>query len=130
MINKRIRVLVIIIVLFLGISLVALFTIHHNGKQGIVMAEIYRDNKLIQEINLSEVSEPYQMTVEYGEKDYNILEIRPGSVGIIEASCPDLLCKNMGFVDSSLMPITCLPNHLVIKVRTIQDSEITDGMTY
>ncbi len=130
MIKKRIYILTVIILVFLSVSLWTIFQITGKKKEGIIIAEIYRDNELVQEINLSEVETPYQLTLEYGDKDYNILQIEQGRIGIAEASCPDLLCKNMGFIDSSLMPITCLPNHLIIKVRVADEKEGTDGMTY
>ena len=82
-------------------------------------------------IDLSDVDEPYQIKLEYGDNDYNIVEVRQGSIGIVEASCPDHLCQNMGFIDSSVMPITCLPNHLIIKVVTGQsDTENIDSVAY
>ena len=93
-----------------------------------VIADIYQDGNLIESISLSDVEEPYTFTVTGDLGCMNEIEVRPGSIGIITASCPDKICVNQGFIDSSLLPITCLPNHLVIQIRT--EELTTDVVTY
>ena len=81
-------------------------------------ADIYQNGELIQSIHLSTVTESYTMTIYDDEqKLYNQVEVRPGSIGIVSASCPDKLCVHQGFISNSLLPITCLPNRLVIQLR-------------
>ena len=46
----------------------------------------------------------------------NELVIADGQIWLEQASCPDKLCEHMGFISDALMPITCLPNHLVIRI--------------
>ncbi|MGN0318509.1 MAG: NusG domain II-containing protein [Lachnospira sp.] len=105
----------IIFLLVLG-SIASIFLVKTRN-DGKLMAYIYRDNEIIYTVNLSEVKESYRVTFEYNDGDYNVVEIRPGSIGIVEATCPDHLCMNMGFISDELMPVTCLPNHLVIRVQ-------------
>lgn len=90
---------------------------------------IYQDDEIIKTIDLSDVDEPYRITIENDDGGFNIIEVRQGSIGIVEASCPDGLCMNMGFIENSLMPITCLPNHLVIKIIDEKPQEF-DGVAY
>lgn len=83
---------------------------------GKLIAEIYQNGELTQSISLNTVTESYTFVIQ-GENDCeNEVEVRPGSIGIISASCPDKVCVNQGFVDNSLLPIVCLPNNLVIQV--------------
>ena len=61
--------------------------------------------------------------------------VRPGSIAIISATCPDQICVHQGFISTSLLPITCLPNRLVIRVREgdvyMDDTTLVpDGVTY
>lgn len=102
----------------------------HTAGQG-DCALIYQDNMLIRTIPLT-AEAPYTITIEGKDGAYNVIEIRDGAVGIIDASCPDGLCKRMGFISDSLMPVTCLPNHLVIRVAKEGQTESggIDGIVY
>lgn len=86
-------------------------------------ADIYQSGELLTSIDLSAVSQPYTFTVT-GENGYtNEIEVRPDEVGIISADCPDKLCVHQGFISDSRLPITCLPNRLVIQLRPTDESE-------
>lgn len=95
-------------------------------------AEIYRDGQLLRSIDLSAVSSSYTFRLE-GTDGYNEIEVRHGSIGIISADCPDKLCVHQGFISSSALPITCLPNRLVIRLRPTvvsDDPAAVDMNTY
>lgn len=126
--KKRMVFLCVIILVILAIAIIAMILLKKQSQESTCYAEIYRDQELIQTIDLTNVEEPYQLRIDYGEDDYNVLEVRKGSIGIVESSCPDHLCENMGFIDSSLMPITCLPNHLVIRIVNAAEQEEDTGL--
>lgn len=84
-------------------------------------ADIYQNGDLKQSILLSSVTEDYTFTIYNEQGNCNEIEVRPGSIGIISADCPDKLCVHQGFIQSSLLPITCLPNRLVIQIRQEQN---------
>ena len=133
--KKRIAIMVVLIGLMLMGSVAAIFVLKSNYGGANVVAYIYRDNELIKEIDLSDVKEEYDVRIDYEDGEYNILRVRQGSIGIVEASCPDQLCKNMGFISDSVMPVTCLPNHLVIQVKrkgdnTDIENDTLDGVAY
>ena len=44
----------------------------------------------------------------------NTVEIKDGRIRVSAADCPDKTCVRMGWLDSSAMPIVCLPHDLVI----------------
>ena len=92
-------------------------------------AQIYQNGKLIQTLSLTE-REPYTIMIEGENGAYNLLEIREGEVGIVDASCPDKLCENMGFISQPLLPITCLPNHLIIQIVGEEAYMGLDGIAY
>lgn len=108
-----------------------------NSSQRIV-ADIYQDGTLLQSIPLDTVEEPYTFTITTEDGGWNEVEIRPGSIGILSASCPDGLCVHQGFISTSLLPITCLPNRLVIQIRLEETGgqgsatadETLDAITY
>ena len=100
---------------------------------GKITADIFQNGELLQSISLDSVEEPYTFTVTGDNDCRNEIEVRPGSIGIISADCPDKLCVHQGFIHSSLLPITCLPNHLVIQIRTENnhsENDTVDIVTY
>ena len=90
-------------------------------------ADIYQNGNLIASISLDEVREPYRFTVTGDGNCSNEIEIRPGSIGIISANCPDKLCVHQGFISDSRLPITCLPTRLLIRLRPESDSSETNA---
>lgn len=133
MMKKRVIGLAAVIAVITVASILMILYFEYRADAVDCYAEVYRDDELLQTIDLTNVKEPYQIRIAYGEDEYNVLEVRRGSIGIAESSCPDHLCEHMGFVHTSLMPITCLPNHLVIRIVETQDqesSEKLDGLTY
>ncbi len=102
-----------------------------TGDSDIITADIFQNGALIDSICLSTVDTPYTFTITGDNGCQNEIEVRHNSIGIIAADCPDKLCVHQGFVHSSQIPITCLPNHLVIRLRS-QDNEDAsmDAVTY
>lgn len=128
--DKKAAIIIIIILLLLLSSTAVILYRSKTAKTG-KYAEIYQDQKLIRVIDLTQEKEPYTITIEGEDGAYNVLEIRDGSIGVADASCPDKICKNMGFLSDTTLPITCLPNHLVIQIRDGgQTDERLDGVAY
>lgn len=98
------------------------------------IAELYQDGELIASIPLSEIQEPRRFTVTNHAGNENEVEIRPDSIGIVSADCPDRLCVQQGFLYAPGLPVTCLPNRLVIRLRpatpNAEDSETVDIITH
>lgn len=69
------------------------------------------NGEIIKRINLNEVSEPYDITVEYG--GYNRIYVERGKISVTEADCPDKLCIKQS--RNGTYPIVCLPHKLVIE---------------
>ena len=128
--NRTALVLSALIVLILLGSIAAFLFLNTGGPTGTI-AEIYQDGQLIKTIDLNSVTEDYSFTVSGENGAYNVVDVHHGEIGIAEASCPDGLCINMGFIHSSAMPVPCLPIKLVIRIVTESDSaDKVDGVAY
>ncbi|MCI9336512.1 MAG: NusG domain II-containing protein [Lachnospiraceae bacterium] len=106
-----------------------------SGKSGNdYAADIFQDGILIKSIRLNDFSQTGTFTVQGKNGCVNEIEVRHGSIAVISADCPDKLCVHQGFISDSKLPITCLPNRLVIRLRPVSDSPQTpaapDGVTY
>lgn len=122
---KRNIICAIIFVLILITSIVAVLAINNNAKnQDEKIARIYQDKKLIYTIDLNSVKETYRLTIDGEDKSENIVEVRNGSIGIIEASCTDHICIDTGSIDNSSVPVVCLPNKIIIEISDNTDNSI------
>lgn len=132
--RKNALIISILLGVVFVICLIFVLWIPRFQKTDNLTALIYQDGSLIHTIDLGAVSAPYELTVSDNNGHYNLIEVRPGSIGIVEADCPDKLCVHMGFQNTTLLPITCLPNNVVVRIVTgnsTPDGEIDfDGISY
>ena len=117
--QKTARILTVLILLLAAVCAAVIFFLYRGGSHTVsgLTAETYQDGQLIRSIPLDDVTEPCTFTVTGENGCTNEIEVRPGSIGILSASCPDKLCVRQGFISSTLLPITCLPNRLVIRLE-------------
>lgn len=126
---KTILILCVIIAAILSTSLAAVLLSQLNMAES-KYANVYQDGELIRTIDLTLTGEAYTFTVEGEDGRENVIEVRNGEIGIISASCPDHICVNTGFISSKAIPITCLPNRLVIEITDMADKQTFDGVAY
>lgn len=108
---KKYIVVLALLLFFGGLS----FFIY-GYKTGGCIAQVYSHGELIKEIDLSKVEEGYEFVVKNGNEK-NVVRVEPGKIGVVEASCPDKVCINTGFISDGVVPVVCLPNELVIKIK-------------
>ena len=114
-IRKRAVFLSLILLLFVLSSVLTIYYIR-SARPASSVAEIYQNGSLLHSIRLDEVTASYTITIVSEDSGCNIVEVRPGAIGILSADCPDLICVSQGFLTDSLLPITCLPHRLVIRI--------------
>lgn len=56
----------------------------------------------------------------------NILQIKDGKADMTEADCPDKLCVHQKAVSKNGESIICLPNKIVVEVKSSEQSEYDD----
>ena len=64
------------------------------------------------------------VTITQGEEVCNVAEIRDGVVTMIEADCPDHLCMKQRSISKNGQSIICLPNQIVLTIRSQKQDEI------
>lgn len=108
---------------FLGLLLLLLFAcalsallLPRQNPAGRRIARVTQNGSVVAEIDLTAVLEVYTLRLNGENGAYNIIEVRPGSIGVIEASCPDKLCVHMGLIHDAGLIVTCLPNRVVIQI--------------
>ena len=113
------RYLVIAAAALLAVSALSTSLMLANAEGG-VTATVYVDGEAVRTLNLDEPGE-YQIETKYGS---NTVCVRDGGVCVTDADCPDKLCVRMGLRCDDLVPIACLPHHLVIQIDGGIENEV------
>lgn len=111
--NRNAKVILLLLVL-VGAAC-AVFVLLRPAGTGVV-ARITLDGELVEEIDLSAVTEPYTFTLEGPGGFTNTIQVEHGRIRVLEAGCPDQVCVNQGYISDGTVPIVCLPNRLVIEI--------------
>ena len=112
------RWLVAATALILSVSLAAALWLFRHPDGGRT-ARIYVDGEVVRTVDLA-VSAVFDVETEYG---VNRVRVEDGQICVESADCPDKTCVKMGWRSDGVVPIACLPHHLVIRV----DGEAADG---
>lgn len=106
---------VILLLLVLVGAACAAFLVLRPAGEG-TLARVTVDGELVEEIDLSAVTQPYTFTVEGPGGFSNTIQVEPGRIRVLEAGCPDQVCVRQGYISDGTVPIVCLPNQLVIEI--------------
>ena len=110
MIKLKIKILIAAAALIFAAGITASIIIFNAPKKNNV--QIKSGGKVLYTLDLSqEADRTFEIKTDSGS---NILEIKDGKIRVKEADCPDKTCVRMGWLNSSAMPIVCLPHDLVI----------------
>jgi len=127
----KIRAAILMLLLFSGLILSIFHAFPHLTDQDLTYtAYVYKDGTLIHTIPLNEIRDTRQYMVQTSEHDYNMIQVISGAICICEASCPDKICVGQGYISNSLVPITCLPNRLVIELKADNAASDIDAVTH
>ncbi len=92
-----------------------------------MIARISVDGTVVEEIDLQAVTETYTQEIRT-EHGYNLLEISPGAIAVIQADCPDQVCVHQGRLETTGAPIACVPHGLSIVLISNKEGGL-DGTT-
>lgn len=114
--NKQDLYLILIII---TICIVLYLIFNYVIKNEANKAYVYYDNDLILTIDLNVDEER-----EYSVDGYNgkvVIQTKKGQIRVKEEESPLHLCSKQGWVSSSVEPIICLPNKIMIKIESTDD---------
>lgn len=82
---------------------------------------ITKDGEVVDTLYLNE-DKAY--TVKGDNGAYNSFEIKDGYVNMLDASCPDQLCVKQKEIHYNNETIVCLPNKVVLQVKSSEKSDV------
>lgn len=118
-----ISMIIIVSLLLIGINT------YYKNREDKLYAIIEVNGEKQQVINLSQVDKPYSIRME-NEGEYNIIRVEPGSIRVIESSCPDKDCIKIGKLDRDGEISVCLPNKVIVRVVNFNRENQIDSTTY
>ncbi len=122
--SNKFWVIVIAAVLALCLVAVGIWTWWRNSQpeeEGLI-AVVRLDGRIVAAVDLNKVTENYTQTFSGESGNSNTVEFAPGQVRVHDATCPDQICVSQGWADrTTLLPIACLPNSLIVEVAAAQD---------
>ena len=122
--KNKIAVSVLILIVILSAAIILIRGVVTSDRR---IAVIYKNGEIVREINLDKVTEPIEFTVEGDNGERNTVRAERGRIRITEASCPDKICVNQGWIENAVVPIVCLPNKVTIELRGGTDNDV-DGI--
>lgn len=117
--SRNARILLLLLALA-GAGCAAFLLLRPAGEG--TVARITLDGAVVEEIDLSAVTQGYTFTVEGPGGFSNTIQVEPGRIRVLEAGCPDQVCVHQGYISDGTVPIVCLPNRLVIEITGGGDS--------
>ena len=110
---KRKTVFWIVLFALLGLLGAGVTLLH--GPVG-TRAVVYVDGEIYRTVDLAAAAAPYEFTVET-QWGWNTVRVSPGAIEVAEADCPNQDCVKQGAISDGVVPIVCLPHHLVIQIE-------------
>lgn len=125
--NKLIKKADIILIVLLLLICAALLIPKQFDKTP-VKAVVYKDGKVVKEIDLSSVKEPYDFDL--GSTPKAVLKVENGSICYSYADCHDKLCINSGKLSKPGDTAACLPSKTLVVIEGEKSSDEPDVITY
>lgn len=121
-------VLVMVIVVFL-ISLGSM-AYYFLGKpsEGKAIAQIYKDDKLLYNIDLNNIDEPKEIKIDGKDGEFNTVAIEKGRIRFLDSNCRDQVCVKTAWLSKPGEMAVCIPHKTYIKI--IGQHEEIDGTTF
>jgi len=117
--SNKFWAILVLCVLMISVLISAVIFIYQGSG---TVASVYQSGTLIKQIHLDTVSTPYTFVVESDDQRFNIISVEQGRICVTDASCPDHVCVNTGWISDGVIPIVCLPNELVIQIESASNN--------
>ena len=105
---------------------IRIYAVSHSstGNGQALYADIYQSGELLETIRLDTVTDEYIFEVPGANGASNTVCVRPGSIAMISANCPDQICVHHNKISRNKETIVCLPDKVVITIENGEDSGI------
>ncbi|HAZ10698.1 MAG: hypothetical protein A2047_02215 [Omnitrophica bacterium GWA2_41_15] len=115
----------IFIILILFFSIASFWVIHKRFQpsSGLSTVYVYQKDKLLEEDGLDKDK---IITILDGKMQF---ELKNGRIRVLNTDCPHHICKNMGWIKYNGETIVCVPNQVLIEIKS-KGPAIIDAVAY
>lgn len=103
--------IIVIVIVFLAISSMTTFM---QKKTDITKAIIIEDGEILYTIDLNQVKEHYEISIE-GQYS-QLIAVENGKIRFEKSNCPDKVCVRTGWISKPGQAAVCLPAGVIIKI--------------
>lgn len=118
----------IALIIVLLIVCIATLLPKYLSKSDNLTAVVLRDGSEIERIDLSQVTEEYEIDLECEPKA--IITVGPNYIFYSYAECPDKLCVNTGKLTHAGDTAACIPSKTLVVLEGEKSSDSPDVITY
>ena len=122
--TTKIDLILIVLVLFLSTLSIIWVSINQIKQSSLPkVASIYQESIKLEDINLEKDG---ITSILNGKMK---IEVKSGKIRILDSDCPQKVCVKMGWIDNSGQTIVCMPNHVLIEIKS-SGSPLIDAVSY
>ena len=108
---------IVLCLIVLIIAIIAIVIVESNNHYDKLIASVWYQGTLIDEIDLSTISDEnkifnktytFSNSIDENVKDTIKIEYKKNAIRIISSTCPKKICENTGWTSSSTKPIICM----------------------
>lgn len=106
-----------------------LATVYYKDDQILEISLKNGQYRILNEDYIVSIDEDSFLYVVQGDNGDVVIEYKDNKVGVIDEISPQNICQKQGFSNSPLLPITCLPNQVVIIITGPKTDELPDDIS-
>ncbi len=106
------------ILLLIAATCIFLFSQKAEGQKYCIISQ---EHDIIKEVPLFKGK---KQTITVSGQYQNIIEIDGERVRVLESSCPNQFCVHTGWITEGYQTIACLPNSLLIRIVSGEDTKV------
>lgn len=127
--KKADKYILLVVIILLVTSIVGVYLFKTVLSTPGATAIITQNGSVIHSIDLNKVNEPYEITVKAENNGFNTIYVEKGKIKFSQASCPDQLCVQTGFLSNINDIAVCLPHGLFIEIEGGTEGDV-DSLAY
>ncbi len=120
--EKKIALFIILGLVLIELVFTTIMIVMNKQNNNDLYAEIWYENKIIETIDLSSVSDNTVKTIVLKEDLYIKIEYKHNSIRVIDAPCHTKECVRTNWISSINKPIICMDLHYKILLKNHNDN--------
>jgi hypothetical protein len=119
---KKFEKILILVILLISVVSMGIIKFKSSSEKSNIVIQV--DNKVEKKIPFNRLeNKTYDFTF---NNHIGTIEVKDGKVRMLEMSkdiCPNAICSDTGWIETTFQSIVCLPNKIVVKIEGVTDNQ-------